>query len=722
MNWQVIEADVLDWAASYDGPPFMACLCDPPYHLSGGFMSRDWDKGDKQGIAFDPKTWAALAQHLHPGAFVFAFASSRGWHRLAVAIEDAGLVIQPSIFSWATGQSFPKATRIDTQIDKRAGAEQKGTGVFHRRNVKPYDDSKGWNQNSTVGNYEYTTPATDLARAWVGHRYGGQVLKNALEPIICAQVPWTGKRLDCIVETGAGALNVDGGRIETIPRTTHKGINKRTQPGTIYGGGKGLPVCEYPGRSGRWPSNFTLQHDPGCQRVGVRKVKAARGKHSKATPVSDDWKPREGWGRIGMNQGQLPKGYNDPDGTETVADWRCTPTCPIYRLGLRRVDNSVFPQYNKGKQEVNQCCESASIAVVNLMLDHLMSSEDLDGSVAESVAMPASANVERLTHGDSRTSETGAGTDGGESQETASCIASLNTDGFGKCQTGQSQKVMTSTISTEIDRITICPICNSYLQLSIMPCISDGEKTIELNRTGQKQGVVRDAENTNHSRTILNVQRGHTTVTVRIVKENTNESGGRKIPTIIKSTCKDGANVSRFFHQSDWSYEVAERLALADPVRYQAKASRRERDAGLDSLPLRQKEQKRGTLASTGYNPATGERTAPNATMARNPHPCLKPIALTRWLATLLLPPPEYAPRRILIPFAGTGSEAIGALLAGWDEVVMIDNNPEYCELAEARTRWWAGWSKQADTTEPKDILKAGKGQPEPDNEQLELL
>ena len=137
----IVCADVMDWARDYDGPKFHALLCDPPYHLhstvkrfgnegsarakggvyrrcSRGFMGKKWDGGD---IAYRSETWAALAKHLHPGAFGMAFASARGWHRLAVAIEDAGLRIHPSIFGWSYGSGFPKATRIDTQVDKRKG-------------------------------------------------------------------------------------------------------------------------------------------------------------------------------------------------------------------------------------------------------------------------------------------------------------------------------------------------------------------------------------------------------------------------------------------------------------------------------------------------------------------------------------------------------------------------------------------------------------------------
>ena len=69
---QLVCDDVLQWAETSTGQPFQAMLCDPPYELS--FMSRKWDS---TGIAFRPG-WATLASHLLPGAFIMAFASSRG--------------------------------------------------------------------------------------------------------------------------------------------------------------------------------------------------------------------------------------------------------------------------------------------------------------------------------------------------------------------------------------------------------------------------------------------------------------------------------------------------------------------------------------------------------------------------------------------------------------------------------------------------------------------
>ena len=73
----------------------------------------------------------------------------------------------------------------------------------------------------------------------------------------------------------------------------------------------------------------------------------------------------------------------------------------------------------------------------------------------------------------------------------------------------------------------------------------------------------------------------------------------------------------------------------------------------------------------------------------RSTHPTHKPLKLARYLATLLLPPDAYAPRRILVPFSGSGSEMIGASLAGWEYVHGIEQSAEYVEIARARLSHW---------------------------------
>jgi DNA modification methylase len=95
-----------------------AIVTDPPYELS--FMSKSWDS---TGVAYDPATWREALRVLKPGGHLVAFGGTRTWHRLCVAIEDAGLEIRDSM-AWLYGSGFPKSLDVSKAIDKAAGAER----------------------------------------------------------------------------------------------------------------------------------------------------------------------------------------------------------------------------------------------------------------------------------------------------------------------------------------------------------------------------------------------------------------------------------------------------------------------------------------------------------------------------------------------------------------------------------------------------------------------
>ena len=121
---------------------------------------------------------------------------------------------------------------------------------------------------------------------------------------------------------------------------------------------------------------------------------------------------------------------------------------------------------------------------------------------------------------------------------------------------------------------------------------------------------------------------------------------------------------------------------MADRVQYIAKPSQAERDAFLDESPDQGRQR---------VNPGGLEREPRFApTVSKNNHPTLKSIKLNKYLAGLLLPPEKYAPRRILVPFSGSGSEIIGCLLAGWEEVIGIEKEETYYRIAQARVSGWA--------------------------------
>jgi len=143
----------------------------------------------------------------------------------------------------------------------------------------------------------------------------------------------------------------------------------------------------------------------------------------------------------------------------------------------------------------------------------------------------------------------------------------------------------------------------------------------------------------------------------------------------------DSGPITRYFYQPHFSYEVFEQLSTGKQVLYVVKPGEAEREAGLNGHA-------RTTRNRVNAGGLENEPRFAPVTKANN-HPCLKSIEASRYLASLLLPPPEYAPRRILIPFLGSGSEAIGAMLAGWDEIIGIEQSSHYADIARARCAWW---------------------------------
>jgi site-specific DNA-methyltransferase (adenine-specific) len=112
---------------------------------------------------------------------------------------------------------------------------------------------------------------------------------------------------------------------------------------------------------------------------------------------------------------------------------------------------------------------------------------------------------------------------------------------------------------------------------------------------------------------------------------------------------------------------------------YTAKASKSERNAGLEGFELKEAPGSKRSAPAEGRSSALG---APRA----NHHPTVKPLSLTKYLANLIKPPTGG---RLLVPFSGSGSEMIGALQAGWEYVEGVELTEEYIPIAEARIKYW---------------------------------
>jgi site-specific DNA-methyltransferase (adenine-specific) len=222
-------------------------VTDPPYEL--GFMGKSWDS---TGIANDPKLWKEVLRVLKPGGHILAFGGSRTYHRMAVAIEDAGFEIRDQIM-WVYGSGFPKSLNIDKAIDKAAGVEREvvGSRVAHDiRNNNLMEATQGLNRGTMI--YEYTKATTKEAKQWQGW---GTALKPAHEPIVLARKPVEGTVANNVLTYGVGGLNIDGTRVgsEIMQKTTSTGevvIENRAMSGPNYGR---IPDGEV---QGRFPANF----------------------------------------------------------------------------------------------------------------------------------------------------------------------------------------------------------------------------------------------------------------------------------------------------------------------------------------------------------------------------------------------------------------------------------------------------------------------------------
>jgi site-specific DNA-methyltransferase (adenine-specific) len=242
--------------------PFDALFCDPPYGIS--FMSRAWDHGVPS-----VEVWRAALELLRPGANVVAFGGTRTWHRLAIAIEDAGLEMRDSIIGWTYGSGWPKPADVAKYIDKAKGAKRKVT-----KTIPDQWSDKGSTYELAGSEQRVTIDRTDEPATQDAARFDGwhANLKPSWEPALMFRKPLEGGLATNALAHGVAGLNIDGCRIGTSKRVPGSLSNTR---GSVYSD-PGSGHLD-PGRTGmnpdigRWPANQILicecgtdPHAQGC--------------------------------------------------------------------------------------------------------------------------------------------------------------------------------------------------------------------------------------------------------------------------------------------------------------------------------------------------------------------------------------------------------------------------------------------------------------------------
>ena len=209
---------------------------------SAGFMGQQWDTGE---TAFAIDFWAEVLRVLKPGGHVVAFSGTRTYHRLAVAIEDAGFEIRDQL-AWVYGTGFPKSHNVAIGFEK--------THAFKTSIKVDGKDVEAWFYRDTGEPLRREPPfRDDRANEWAGW---GTALKPAWEPIILARKTLVGTVVHNVLGHGTGALNIGACRIEgeDIP-TFSRGGETAANTFNLNGNNRTGETSDL----GRFPAN--LVHD-----------------------------------------------------------------------------------------------------------------------------------------------------------------------------------------------------------------------------------------------------------------------------------------------------------------------------------------------------------------------------------------------------------------------------------------------------------------------------
>ena len=228
-----------------EGAQVDSVVTDPPYEL--GFMGKSWDS---TGIAFQKETWELAYQLLKPGGHLLAFSSSRTYHRMAVAIEDAGFEIRDQIM-WLYGSGFPKSLNIGKTVDKKQGNDREVLGT---KITNVGMQGNNFKRGSKSGEVEVTKGNSE----WEGW---GTALKPAHEPIVMARKPLSEKSIaDNVLKHGTGGINIDGCRIkgDTNIKTRVRKAGSEFGQNSGWNDHKNVDTTYDPSK-GRFPAN--VMHD-----------------------------------------------------------------------------------------------------------------------------------------------------------------------------------------------------------------------------------------------------------------------------------------------------------------------------------------------------------------------------------------------------------------------------------------------------------------------------
>ncbi len=297
-RFNLFEGNCLEVMKTMEADSIDSIVTDPPYEL--GFMGKSWDSS---GIAFNVAVWQEALRVLKPGGHLIAFSGSRTYHRMAVAIEDAGFEIRDQIM-WVYGSGFPKSHNISKTLDKSENNEVWENNAYGGGNSKCDKCGKWMISGSPC---QCPKPIvefkTEAAKQWQGW---GTALKPAHEPMVLARKPLIGTVANNVLTFGVGGLNIDGCRVGTEGGTHKEPSNEKSTTfsvGAYFNQKAGTPID-----AGRFPANFI--HD-GSDEVVALFPETGKSPKTYIRSVSSLEGERVAYSNIGEPAGTESLNYGD---------------------------------------------------------------------------------------------------------------------------------------------------------------------------------------------------------------------------------------------------------------------------------------------------------------------------------------------------------------------------------------------------------------------------
>lgn len=221
-GWAFVHGDSLATLKQWPDNHFDSLVSDPPSGTS--FMNRDWDcfrrrhnpndvgrktvhgrlsacaphsYGESERENFITAMTAVFAEALRtvkPGGYGLVWALPRTSHWTATALENAGWEVR-DVINHVFAQGMPKSQNVGKFIDLLAGAEREVVGRSRSKGIRPGTDHLVGDQWEQVG-HPLTAPATAAAKEWDGW---GTALKPATEMWIKCRKPWTTTEVDALL-------------------------------------------------------------------------------------------------------------------------------------------------------------------------------------------------------------------------------------------------------------------------------------------------------------------------------------------------------------------------------------------------------------------------------------------------------------------------------------------------------------------------------------------